>query len=398
MTSSRMIFACGVVLLASCIYGIPVEDADLTDKIVQNEATTRSEDSIVEIFTHSHEDEALSTPEQKERASAELQELQTEQEARATDSGNCAWTRQHSCPGQQLGSRGRANADGSAGYRECCLHGGWRRASQGYTVAPAVRALDGSEVKALYHRALNALLSGDRVEWEATIDESAQVWFMGWGGGNQCSPLSRKAAFDGLWTGANSANKAYFTINKVFGAYNTAQAHITLALYFNPLGTSGPVFAKDVFQQVTCNADCSKIVTWNEISSYGPQNEIQLGMFDALAEARGTGNPQAYIALFSPEIAFRYANPGSNTNFTVTNFTDFEKYAKYVVPTSGPGGQIPLGKAAGGCNQIVARMLTTQTRPISGGGATIQDSFMWFTLEDTPPYRFLHGTQILTAA
>lgn len=104
MTSSRMIFACGVVLLASCISGIPVEDADLTDKIVQNEATTGSEDSVVEIFTHSHQDEDLSTPEQKERASAELQELQTEQEARATDSGNCGWTRQYSCPGQQLGS------------------------------------------------------------------------------------------------------------------------------------------------------------------------------------------------------------------------------------------------------------------------------------------------------
>ena len=126
-TLLQMISCSGVVLLASCIYGIPVEDADLTDKIVQNEATTK--DSIVEIFTHSHEDESLSTPEQKERARAELQELQTEV------GGSCAWTRQHSCPGQQLGSQGCANADGSAGYRECCLHGGWRKVSQGYTVA-----------------------------------------------------------------------------------------------------------------------------------------------------------------------------------------------------------------------------------------------------------------------
>ena len=126
-TLLQMISCSGVVLLASCIYGIPVEDADLTDKIVQNEATTK--DSIVEIFTHSHEDESLSTPEQKERARAELQELQTEV------GGSCAWTRQHSCPGQQLGSQGCANADGSAGYRKCCLHGGWRKVSQGYTVA-----------------------------------------------------------------------------------------------------------------------------------------------------------------------------------------------------------------------------------------------------------------------
>jgi len=150
MTSSRMIFACGVVLLASCIYGIPVENADLTDKIVQKEATTRSEDPIVEIFTHSHEDEALFTPEQQERASAEVQELQTEQEARATD-GGCGWTRDYSCPGQQLGRKGRANADGSAGYRNCCLHGKWKLESKGYSVAEYNRAVGSKGCAAPLH-------------------------------------------------------------------------------------------------------------------------------------------------------------------------------------------------------------------------------------------------------
>ena len=258
--------------------------------------------------------------------------------------------------------------------------------------AAPTAADDGTIITNLYVTALEGLLENNWTKWDAAVADDAQLSFIGWGGRDQCTPISKSNAFNGFQQNYNSS---YVSVNRAMAARDMLIAHVTFSGYMNPVGANKAVFADGVFQQVSRAENGAKINKWVEISNYATQNAAQLHTTSELNEAWSTGDATAYQNRWATNVQLAFNYEGASTVPAVFNKTMFDGYS-HALKLALPASQPLIARAAGGCNMLAVRAIMAQTKLNGQGPSAVQDSIMIITMEDAMPYRYTHVNQILT--